>query len=106
MGSLSFSRWWGIIAKEFIQLRRDRLTFGMIIGIPVLQLLLFGYAINADPKNLPAAVITADNSPYARSFIRAMENSGYFRMVAQPLNEREADRLLDCLLYTSPSPRD
>jgi len=92
---LSFSRWWGIIAKEFIQLRRDRLTFGMIIGIPVMQLILFGFAINADPKNLPAAVLSADNSVYARSFIRAMENSGYFRMVAHVTSQREADRLLE-----------
>jgi ABC-2 type transport system permease protein len=93
--ALSLSRWWGIITKEFIQLRRDRLTFGMIIGIPVLQLLLFGFAINADPKNLPAAVMSADNSPYARSFIRAMENSGYFRMVAQVGDQHEAEHLLE-----------
>jgi len=92
--TFSLSRWWGIITKEFIQLKRDRLTFGMIIGIPVMQLLLFGFAINADPKNLPAAVLSADNSPYARSFIRAMENSGYFRMVRQVENEAEAEELL------------
>ncbi len=95
MSSLSFSRWWGIISKEFIQLKRDRLTFGMIIGIPVMQLLLFGFAINADPKNLPAAVVSADNSVYARSFIRAMENSGYFRMVTQVASEKEADLMLE-----------
>lgn len=94
MTAFSLSRWWGIITKEFIQLKRDRLTFGMIIGIPVMQLLLFGFAINADPKNLPAAVLSADNSPYARSFIRAMENSGYFRMVRQVENEAEAEELL------------
>ena len=52
--TFSWSRWVGIIVKEFIQLKRDRLTFGMIIGIPVLQLILFGYAINADPKRLAA----------------------------------------------------
>jgi len=92
--TFSLSRWWGIITKEFIQLKRDRLTFGMIIGIPVMQLLLFGFAINADPKNLPAAVLSANNSPYARSFIRAMENSGYFRMVRQVENEAEAEELL------------
>jgi ABC-2 type transport system permease protein len=92
--NLSLTRWWGIIVKEFIQLKRDRLTFGMIIGIPVLQLLLFGFAINADPKHLPAAVLAADNSPFARSFVRAMENSGYFRMVAQVDTADEADDLL------------
>ena len=52
----SLSRWIGIMLKEFIQLKRDRLTFGMIIGIPVLQLILFGYAINSDPKQLPTSV--------------------------------------------------
>ena len=62
MNAFSFTRWYGIILKEFIQLKRDRLTFGMIIGIPVMQLLLFGFAINADPKNLPAAVLSQDNS--------------------------------------------
>ncbi|HET9352238.1 MAG TPA: hypothetical protein VFO02_13020, partial [Burkholderiales bacterium] len=61
--NLSWSRWVGIIIKEFIQLKRDRLTFGMIIGIPVLQLILFGYAINSDPKLLPTAVLSADSGP-------------------------------------------
>lgn len=53
----SFSRWLGILIKEFIQLKRDRLTFGMIVGIPIIQLLLFGFAINADPKHMPTAVV-------------------------------------------------
>ena len=98
MTGLSFSRWMGIIIKEFIQLKRDRLTFGMIIGIPVMQLLLFGFAINADPKNLPAAVLSTDNSPYARSFIRAMENSGYFRMVRQITSEGAPGFALACAI--------
>ena len=85
---LSWSRWVGIIVKEFIQLRRDRLTFGMIIGIPVLQLLLFGYAINADPKNLPTAVYSADASPFARSLVAGMRNSGYDH--SEPLMENRA----------------
>src|SRR5207302_9293720 len=78
--SFSWSRWVGIIVKEFIQLKRDRLTFGMIIGLPVLQLILFGYAINSDPKRLPTAVLAADSSPYARSLLAAMQTSGYFRL--------------------------
>ena len=69
----SFSRWWGIVIKEFIQLKRDRLTFGMIIGIPIMQLLLFGFAINSDPKRLPTAVIAADQSEFTRSFLAGME---------------------------------
>lgn len=93
-GGFSFGRWLGIVVKEFIQLRRDRLTFGMIIGIPVLQLILFGFAINTDPKHLPTAVHAADASPYTRSFVAALENTGYFRIVAQPRTAAEAERLI------------
>src|ERR687884_1525406 len=92
--SFSWSRWVAIIVKEFIQLKRDRLTFGMIIGIPVLQLILFGYAINADPKRLPTAVLAADASPYSRSLIAAMQTSGYFRIDHHALNEAELEKLL------------
>ena len=90
----SWSRWVGIIVKEFIQLKRDRLTFGMIIGIPVLQLILFGYAINADPKRLPTAVLSADASPYSRSLLAAMQTSGYFRVDRIAVDEEELERLL------------
>ena len=92
--SFSLQRWIGILVKEFIQLRRDRLTFGMIIGIPIIQLLLFGFAINSDPKHLPTAVVMADPGPFARSYVAAMRNSDYFRIVGS-VDEREADRLLD-----------
>jgi ABC-2 type transport system permease protein len=90
----SLQRWLGIIVKEFIQLRRDRLTFGMIIGIPVLQLILFGYAINADPKRLPTAVLSADSSMYSRTLVSALQTSGYFRIERQAADERELERLL------------
>ena len=92
--NFSWSRWVGIIVKEFIQLRRDRLTFGMIIGIPVLQLILFGYAINADPKRLPTAVLAADSGPYSRSLLAAMQTSGYFRIERNVSSEEELDGLL------------
>jgi ABC-2 type transport system permease protein len=92
--SSSLSRWIGIIVKEFIQLKRDRLTFGMIIGIPVIQLVLFGYAINADPKRLPTAVLTADSSPYSRTLLSAMQTSGYFRITHNAKDENEIDDLL------------
>ena len=92
--NFSWSRWVGIIVKEFIQLRRDRLTFGMIIGIPVLQLILFGYAINADPKRLPTAVLAADSGPYSRSLLAAMQTSGYFRIERNVSSEEELDALL------------
>src|SRR3954449_2767497 len=91
---LSWSRWVGIIVKEFIQLKRDRLTFGMIIGIPVLQLILFGYAINADPKRLPTAVLAADSSPYSRSLLAAMQTSGYFRLEKNVADQDELELLL------------
>ena len=91
---LSLSRWFGIMLKEFIQLKRDRLTFGMIIGIPVMQLLLFGFAINSDPKSLPTAVLSQDNSQYARTVTAALQTSGYFKLVKQVASEDEANALL------------
>ena len=92
--SYSLSRWLGIIVKEFIQLKRDRLTFGMIIGIPVIQLMLFGFAINTDPKHLPTAVLAADSSPWSRSLFAAMQNSGYFRIERRLDNEAQLEELL------------
>ena len=81
---LSLRRVWAVLAKEFLQLRRDRLTFAMMIGVPVMQLVLFGFAINMDPKGLPAAIVATESSPFTRSLARALENTGYFRFVAQP----------------------
>jgi len=86
----SFARFWAVLLKEFVQMRRDRLTFAMMVGIPILQLILFGFAINADPKALPTAVLAADNSEFSRSFVSALENSGYFRVVRQVRSEAEA----------------
>lgn len=74
----SFVRWWSVVLKEFLQLRRDRVTFAMMIGIPIMQLFLFGFAINADPKHLLTGVIAADQSEFTRSFLAAMRNSDYF----------------------------
>lgn len=74
----SLSRFAAVVAKEFIQMRRDRLTFAMMIGIPLAQLILFGYAINSDPRHLPTAVHMADHSPFARSVISALKTSSYF----------------------------
>jgi len=87
----SLSRWWSMVLKEFLQLRRDRLTFGMIIGIPIAQLVLFGFAINNDPRHLPTAVISADHSEFTRSFVAAMESSEYFDIVGT-LPDEEAGR--------------
>jgi len=90
----SFSRWLGIVGKEFIQLRRDRLTFGMIVGIPIIQLVLFGFAINSDPKRLPTMLLDADRSEFSRSIVSALANSNYFMFVGEASGEEEADRAL------------
>jgi ABC-2 type transport system permease protein len=90
----SFSRWLGIVGKEFIQLRRDRLTFAMIIGIPVVQLVLFGFAINSDPKHLPTALLDFDRSEFSRSIEAALRNSDYFRFVGEAASEQDAERML------------
>lgn len=90
----STARLWGIALKELIQLSRDRLTFGMIVGIPIMQLLLFGFAINSDPKHLPTAVNVQDNSVFSRTFIRSLENTGYFRILKPVDSEAAANRLL------------
>jgi ABC-2 type transport system permease protein len=91
----SIARFWAIIVKEFIQMRRDRLTFGMMIGIPLVQIIIFGYAINFDPKDLPVKVLSADNSIFSRDLVQAMENSGYFRITGTVGSEKEAKKLLD-----------
>jgi ABC-2 type transport system permease protein len=90
----NWQRFWAIVAKEFIQMRRDRLTFGMMVGIPMLQLILFGYAINSDPKHLPTAIYSADNSIFSRTLVWALRNSSYFDMTRMVQTEDEAERLL------------
>ncbi len=92
--ALSWSRWTGIMVKEFTQLRRDRLTFGMVVGIPILQLILFGFAINSDPKMLPTAVHDADRSIYARTLVQGLKNSGYFSVVQEASGPAQAEALI------------
>jgi len=95
MSGFSWTRFVAVLAKEFVQMRRDRVTFAMMVGIPIMQLVLFGFAINSDPKNLPTAVLDADPSVFSRSFIRAMENSGYFRVIKVVGSDVEGGRLLE-----------
>jgi ABC transporter DrrB family efflux protein len=91
MTGLSFKRFLAVLRKEFIQIRRDPLTLRMIIALPVLQLFLFGYAINADPKHLPTGLLSADHSKYERTLIAALKNTGYYDI--RPLaSEAEAER--------------
>lgn len=87
-------RFLAILVKEFIQMRRDRLTFAMMVGIPIMQLVLFGFAINSDPKRLPTAVLAADQSVFARTIVAAMKNSGYFEIGRAVMDEAELGRLL------------
>ena len=93
--SFSLARVAAIIIKEFQQMLRERLTFAMAIGVPVMQLILFGYAINNDPKGLPTALVAYDNGPLARSLVASVQNTGYFHIVAQPATEAQAERLLE-----------
>jgi len=90
----SFIRIWAILLKEVLQLRRDRLTLAMIIGVPLMQLTLFGFAINFNPKALPTAVSIADPGIFSRSIIAAMRNSSYFDLVAETRSPAEARKLL------------
>jgi ABC-2 type transport system permease protein len=93
-GTFSLARWWAMVLKEFLQLRRDRVSFGMIIGIPVMQLILFGFAINTDPKHMPTAILDADHSEFTRSFISALEKSEYFKIAGSLPDEAAARRAL------------
>ena len=95
MRGFSTGRMLAIFFKELLQMRRDRLTFAMAVGIPVLQLILFGYAINTDPKGQPTAIVSHDSGPLARSLLAAMQNTGYFKVVATPASEREAEALIE-----------
>ena len=90
----SLGRTWAMLVKEFLQLRRERTTFAMMIGVPLLQLVLFGYAIDANPRHLPTAVLARDESPQARAVLAAMESSSYFDLVASAAGEAEIDDLI------------
>ncbi len=92
---ISVARFAAMVVKEFIQMRRDRLTFAMMVAVPLLQLVLFGYAINSDPKHLSAAVLLADDGPQARTLLQALKNSGYFSFTQEVATEAQADELLD-----------
>jgi ABC-2 type transport system permease protein len=94
MSRFTFHRLWAMVLKEFIQMKRDRLTFGLMVGIPLMQLVLFGFAINSDPKHLPTALRIADHGPFARTLVAALRTSGYFNFVTEAATEAEARRLL------------
>ena len=92
--AFNFHRLFAMVRKEFIQMRRDRLTFGMMIGIPMIQLILFGFAINSNPKHLPTAVYAADNSVFSRTLVWGLRNSSYFDITREAHGPAEINNLL------------
>jgi ABC-2 type transport system permease protein len=94
MRDLSVERILAVMVKEFTQLRRDRITYAMILVMPLVQLLLFGYAINTDPRHLPAAVVSYDHSGIANAVVATLENTSYVDVTRQPNSEAEMDRLM------------
>ena len=95
MQAFSWRRMAAVFIKELQQMLRDRLTFAMAVGVPVLQLVLFGYAINTDPKGLPTVLVMADTGPLARSLVAAVRNTGYFDINHNTGSEREAEALIE-----------
>ncbi|GHF48152.1 ABC transporter permease [Seohaeicola zhoushanensis] len=93
-GIFSFRRLRALLVKESIQMRRDRLTFGMMIGIPLLQLMLFGFAINTDPKALPAALVAPTQDRFTRAMVTALELTGYYRFIAPDATAAEAEAMI------------
>lgn len=91
----SLARLVAMVVKEFIQMRRDRLTFAMMVVIPIFQLTLFGYAINSDPKHLPTAVLSHDNGPFTRAIVAGLQTSAYFRVTVMAAGADEVDDLLN-----------
>ncbi len=91
---ISFARIGAVFLKELVQMRRDRPTFAIMIMVPIMQLTLFGYAIDTDPRNLPAAVELRDDGPLIRNFLASMRQSDYFRIVAQVATDEEGETLL------------
>ena len=94
MNGFSLTRVWAVLIKEFKQLTRDRLTYAMILALPVIQLLLFGYAINSEPRHLPTAVLVQEDSVFARSILSSLRNSAYFDLVAEARSPAELDELI------------
>ncbi|WP_223475955.1 ABC transporter permease [Oricola indica] len=95
IAGFSFHRLYALLDKESIQMRRDRITFGMMLGIPLLLLVLFGYAINNDPKHLPTALVTTSQDHYTRAMVTALEMTGYYHFNHIVESAEEAERLFE-----------
>lgn len=94
MSKFSWSRVYAILIKEFTQVRRDRASYTVLLAMPIIQLLLFGYAINDDPHHLKTAVLIQDPGPFSRSILAAMENTQYLDIVAEARSPSELDRMM------------
>ncbi|MEO5346904.1 MAG: ABC transporter permease [Magnetococcus sp. YQC-9] len=90
----SWHRLRAMMFKEFIQMRRDRLTFAMMVGIPMIQLILFGFAINSDPRNLPTALLDRDHGAFGRALVSHMQASGYFQVIETLSDEQLVEESL------------
>ena len=108
MNGLSWTRIFAVLMKEFVQLSRDRLTYAMILALPIVQILLFGYAINSDPRHLPMAVYVQDNSAFSRSILTSLQNSSYFDVTREARSPAELDALMERgeVLFTLTIPPD
>jgi ABC-2 type transport system permease protein len=95
MRALSLRRLRALLVKEVIQMRRDRVTFAMMLGVPLIQLVLFGFAINNDPKDLPAALVAPGQDRYTRAIVTALELTGYYRFTHVAVGASEADALIE-----------
>ncbi|WP_235603045.1 ABC transporter permease [Piscirickettsia litoralis] len=92
--SFSYQRFFSVLIKEFIQIRRDPVTIAMLVMIPLIQLVLFGFAINQNPRNLPTVIVSNDHSPLTREFISAIQNTKYFHIINDNSTAQHADQLL------------
>src|SRR4029450_4422594 len=104
----SFARLAALLTKEFIQMRRDRITFAMMLGVPLMQLVLFGFAINSDPKSLPAALVTTSNDRFTRAMISALQVTEYYRFdhIVSSASEAEALMASGKVLFVVTIPSD
>jgi ABC-2 type transport system permease protein len=87
-------RLFALLRKEMIQMRRDRITFAMMLGVPLMQLMLFGFAINSDPKGLPAALVAPTEDRFTRAIVSALELTGYYRFTYPHASATEAEALI------------
>src|SRR5437667_12884237 len=90
----SFARLGALLIKEFIQMRRDRITFAMMLGVPLMQLILFGFAINNDPKGLPAALVATSSDRFTRAIVSALQVTQYYRFDHVAASAAEAEELM------------